>query len=162
MKLGKQGYETALRVAHLDGGLTAAKAQLDVSRLLRDIQTSRTLSNAGANHMEAINRLEENLRPITDGAMLAGLHALTFGLNMVNNVFEAVRNSSIGIVKAFNEIEKGLGFDFINDNMVKALEDLKNGNGPQRNLEAAPLHNLFANLPAAAPPRPPLPPLGGN
>jgi hypothetical protein len=162
MKLGKQGYETALRVAHLDGGLTAAKAQLDVSRLLRDIQTSRTLSNAGANHMEAINRLEENLRPITDGAMLAGLHALTFGLNIVNAVFEAVRNSGIGLIKAFNEIEKSMGFDFINDNMVKALEDLKNGNGPQQVLEAAPLHNMFVNLPAAAPPRPPLPPLGGN
>jgi len=162
MKLGKQGYETALRVAHLDGGLTAAKAQLDVSRLLRDIQTSRTLSNAGANHMEAINRLEENLRPITDGAMLAGLHALTFGLNMVNTVFEAVRNSGIGLVKAFNEIEKVLGFNFINDDMVKALEDLRNGNAPQQVLEAAPLHNLFVQMPAAAPPRPPLPPLGGN
>ncbi len=162
MKLGKQGYETALRVAHLDGGLTAAKAQLDVSRLLRDIQTSRTLSNAGANHMEAINRLEENLRPITDGAMLAGLHALTFGLNMVNTVFEAVRNSGIGMVKAFNEAEKAMGFNFFDDNIVKALEDLKNGRNLQQNIEAAPLHNMFANLPPAAPPRPPLPPLGGN
>lgn len=162
MKLGKQGYETALRVAHLDGVLTAAKAQLEVSRLLRDIQTARTLSAAGAGHMDALNRLEENIRPITDGAMLVGLYALTGGLEMVNLALGGLKSASLGLIRSFNAIDNAIGMNMIDDKALKEFEERFMGKKAPANILAAPLHEMFVNMPPAAPPRPPIPPIGGN
>ena len=163
IKLGKQGYETALRVAHLDGGLTEAKAQLDVSRLMRDIHTARNLSESGSNFMAALDNLEDAFRPLTDGAFKLGLEGLTFITNGVADGFRALVGATSGLVKSLNEFEQWLGQDFIPDDLAGKMEEFAKGNARQNvQLEAAPLHQMFLNMPPAAPPRRPHPPLGGN
>jgi hypothetical protein len=159
-KLGMQGYETALRVAQFDGQLAGAKAQLDVSRMMRDIQTARTLSESGAGFMKALDKLEAALRPITDGALNVGLLFLTEVVQALTSAFQLLLKATILYVKFLDLALVGQ----IPNDMIKKLENFANGNNqaPQPILPAAGFHNMFLNVPPAAPPRPPIAPLGGN
>lgn len=161
--LGMQGYQTALRVAQFDGQLAAAKAQLDVNRLMRDIQTARDLSKSGADFMKALNRLEDTLRPLTDGALKIGLEFLTWVTNSLVEAFQFLLKATAGVVKAFDELEKAVGIDLIGADLIKRLEDAANGgNNNQVMLPPAGFHDAFMNLPPfAPPPRNNIPPLGG-
>lgn len=158
-KLGMQGYETALRVAQFDGQLAGAKAQLDVSRMMRDIQTARTLSESGAGFMKALDKLEAALRPITDGALNVGLLFLTEVVEALTTAFQLLLKATVMYLKFLDIMNAGL----IPNDMIKKLENIANGNNqaPQPQMPAAGLHNLFMNIPPAAPPRPPIAPLGG-
>ena len=163
-KLGMQGYETALRVAQFDGQLSAAKAQLDVSRLMRDIGTARTLSEAGAGFMKSLDKLEAALRPITDGGMKVGLEFMTLVIDGVVVVFQNLIGATVAVVKAFDEIDNFLGTNKITPELMEKLENMAAGKVAEpQNLPVAGFHDEFLKMmKPAAPPRPPLPPLGGG
>ncbi len=162
-KLGMQGYETALRVSQFNGQLAAAKAQLDVSRMLRDVQTANSLSESGKGFMEALNKLEETLRPITDGAMKAGLEFMTVVLEGCVFALRSFISGIAGTLGALNEFEKGLGGNMINDALVQKLEDMAAGRVQQA--PGVGQRGFFDGQMADRPlrqPRAPLPPMGGG
>lgn len=162
-KLGMQGYETALRVSQFNGQLAAAKAQLDVSRMIRDIGTANSLSESGKGFMEALNKLEDTLRPITDGAMKAGLEFMTVVLEGCVFALRSFIGGIAGTLDALNQFEKGLGVNMINDALVQKLEDMAAGR-PQQ-VQGVGQRGFFDGQMADRPfrqPRPPLPPMGGG
>lgn len=162
-KLGMQGYETALRVSQFNGQLAAAKAQLDVSRMMRDIGTANALSESGEGFMKALNKLEETLRPLTDGAMRTGLEFMTVVLEGCVFALRSFIGGIAGTLDALNQFEKGLGVDMINDALVQKLEDMAAGR--VQPVPGVGQRGFFDGQMADRPfrrPRPPLPPMGGG
>jgi hypothetical protein len=162
-KLGIQGYETALRLEKFDGALSGAKAQLEVGQLLRDIQTARELSKSGATLIGNVNKLEDTLRPVTDMLMVAGTDFLNTVMPKVQSGVQMFVGAIAGAARGLDMFAEMLGWDAIDNKLLDRLDKAaagKAGNN-QVGLPQAAFHNMFLNLPPAAPPRPPLPPLGG-
>ena len=162
-KLGMQGYETALRVSQFDGRLSAAKAQLDVSRMMRDIGTARTLSESGANFMRALDKLEAALRPITDGALNVGLIALTEVVVLLTDAFHMMFKATVMYIKILDVFAAGA----IPNDWIKKMDDIANGKQPDGPVNVG-QRGFFdgqmadANARARRPPRNQLPPMGGG
>jgi len=64
--LAKQALETTLRLSHYSGILAAAKAQLEVGRIYRDVQSANNTAGGGAARLASENRWEEAVRPLQD------------------------------------------------------------------------------------------------
>lgn len=157
-KLGMQGYETALRVAQFDGQLAAAKAQLNVSRMLREVQTARTLSESGAGFMKALDKLEAAMRPITDGALDVGLRALTEIVLLLTDAFHLLTKAIVMHLK----ITDVLLFGAIPNNLIQRIEDAVNKPALPPNIgQRGFLDGQLADRPFRQP-RAPLPPMGGG
>ena len=159
-KLGMQGYETALRVSQFDGQLASAKAQLDVSRMMRDIQTARTLSESGAGFMRALDELEQKLRPLTDGALDISLIALTEIVLALTDAFEMMLKSIVLFLKIQDFFLGGA----VPDAFIKKMDDIANGKqaaaigGGQLGF----FDGQMADKARRKPPRQQLPPMGGG
>jgi hypothetical protein len=157
-KLGMQGYETALRVSQFDGQLAAAKAQLDVSRMLRDVQTARSLSESGAGFMKALDKLEAAMRPITDGALDVGLRALTEIVLLLTDSLHLLTKAIVMHLR----ITDFLVFGAIPNNLIQRIDDAVN-----KPAQPAPNINQLGFMDAQLRERPrrpraPLPPMGGG
>lgn len=178
INFGKQGYETALRVAEYNGALASAKAQLEVGRLMRDIKTSNNLSENGAEFIKSLNELEEALRPITDFLQSAGLAVLTILTDMATKIIQAMNKvadvlENPDVQNVGNIMQVGAGALNPAAGVVGMLGFLANMN--QQNQQAAaqpapiqvPL-NVFGNpLPNVQPPAVPapralIPPIGNK
>jgi hypothetical protein len=158
-KLGMQGYETALRVAQFDGQLAGAKAQLDVSRMMRDIQTAKTLSDSGAGFMKALDKLEAQLRPLTDGAMRVGLEALTVAVDAATQAFDMLLDVMVAFAMALDHMSGGL----IPDRIINGLWALANpAQQPQPNINQLGFMDAQLRERPLRRPRAPLPPMGGG
>lgn len=163
-KLGMAGYETALRVAQFDGQLAAAKSQLDVSRMMRDIGTARTLSEAGSGFMKSLDKLEQALRPLTDGAMEVGLNAMIVIVDFVTWAFKGLLQATNSLIKGFDMVETALGMDLINAAMLQRLDNIANGQqagGPINVGQRGFFDGQMRDRPFRQP-RPQLPPMGGG
>lgn len=158
-QLGVQGYETSLRLAQYDGALSAAKAQLEVNRLMRDIQSAGRLSDSGSRLIQQFDRLEAALRPFTDGALVLGMEFLIVTIDILTGAFKALievllfdlKLLAMATVNPFDDIA------------VKMLEDkIKGMMNPAApvNVNQGGMFDQFAGRPIL-PPRPPLPPLNG-
>lgn len=154
-KLGMQGYETALRVSQYSGELNIAKAQLNVGRLMRDIQTAQDLSKSGAGMMRAIDKLEEVLRPLTTEVLSMSMTVLTKAIEELTAVMQASEKFGMDFMM------------FIDDKLNRAFPALfPKWNQPQNNQpqQAQPdflgLHEEFAKRAIAKPPRAAIPPQG--
>lgn len=157
-KLGMQGYETALRVSQFDGQLAAAKAQLDVSRMLRDVQTARSLSESGAGFMKALDKLEAAMRPITDGALDVGLRALTEIVLLLTDSLHLLTKAIVMHLK----ITDFLVFGAIPNNLIQRIDDAVNKPALPPNIgQRGFLDGQLADRPLRQP-RAPLPPMGGG
>lgn len=64
--MAKQALETTLRLSNYSGILAAAKAQLDVGRIHRDIASAHATAGSGAARLASENRYEEAMRPFAD------------------------------------------------------------------------------------------------
>jgi hypothetical protein len=160
-KLGMQGYETALRVSQFDGQLAGAKAQLDVSRMMRDIQTARTLSDSGAGFMKALDKLEGQLRPITDGAMKVGLEALTVAVDAVTQAFDILLDVMVAFAMALDHMSGGLIPDRIINGLWRLANPVQQPQAPNINQLGFMDAQLRDNRQIRRP-RAPLPPMGGG
>lgn len=157
-KLGMQGYETALRVSQFDGQLAAAKAQLDVSRMLRDVQTARSLSESGAGFMKALDKLEAAMRPITDGALDVGLRALTEIVLLLTDSLHLLTKAIVMHLR----ITDFLVFGAIPNNLIQRIDDAVNRPALPPNIgQRGFLDGQLADRPLRQP-RAPLPPMGGG
>jgi hypothetical protein len=167
-KLGMQGYETALRVSQYNGELNIAKAQLNVGRLMRDIQTAQDLSKSGAGMMRAIDKLEEVLRPITTEVLSVSMAVLTEAINLLTATIK-------GIAKFGNAVmdQGNVGQAFANNGILGGALAMLNPFANQPLAPAAPqnqqqqaqpdflgLHDEFAKRAIPLPPRAPIPPQG--
>jgi hypothetical protein len=157
-KLGMQGYETALRVSQFDGQLAAAKSQLDVSRMLRDVQTARTLSESGAGFMKALDKLEAAMRPITDGALDVGLRALTEIVLLLTDAFHLLTKAIVMHLK----ITDVLLFGAIPNNLIQRIEDAVNRPALPPNVGQRGFFDGQMRDRPFRQPRPQLPPMGGG
>ena len=158
VKLGMQGYETALRVAQFDGQLAGAKAQLDVSRMMREIQTAKTLSDSGAGFMKALDKLEAAMRPVTDGALDVGLRALTEIVLLLTDTFHALTSAMVTHLK----ITDFLMFGAIPNELIQRIENAVNGPAalPPNVNQLGFMDAQLRERPRR--PRAPLPPMGGG
>lgn len=157
-KLGMQGYETALRVSQFDGTLAAAKAQLDVSRMLRDVQTARSLSESGAGFMKALDKLEAAMRPITDGALDLGLRALTEIVLLLTDALQLLTKAVVMHLK----ITDVLLFGAIPNDLIQRIDDAVNRPAAPPNIGQRGFFDGQMQDRPFRQPRPPLPPMGGG
>ncbi len=157
-KLGMQGYETALRVAQFDGQLAGAKAQLDVSRMLRDVQTARSLSESGAGFMKALDKLEAAMRPITDGALDFGLRALTEIVLLLTDALHLLTKAVVMHLK----ITDFMLFGAIPNQLIQRIEDAVNQPALPPNVGQRGFFDGQMQDRPFRQPRPPLPPMGGG
>lgn len=158
--LGMKGYETSLRVAQYDGALAGAKAQLEVGRLMRDVQSAERLSSSGEKVIKAFDKLEETLRPFTDQALIVGMEALAFVVNLLVSAF----NTLIDVTVATAQIQAKGTLSPLDDmlaNMMEAkVKELRNPE-PQANVAQGDFFRQIIDRPLIRP-RNPLPPLGNN
>jgi hypothetical protein len=159
--LAMKGYEIVLKVSQYDGQLSAARAQLNVSRLMRDMQSAKTFSESGTRMMETLDRLEATFRPITDGVLNLALNVLTYTVNELMDAFQYLMKATVGVLRLFDDLAEQRGRDLINDRRLAEWERIANGNAPRPGMNPDPFGDLFQRFPPAKPPRPPLPPLGG-
>jgi len=156
-KLGMQGYETALRVSQYNGELNIAKAQLNVGRLMRDIQTAQDLSKSGAGMMKAIDKLEEVLRPITTEALSISMDLLTTAIEALTATIKSLTSLGKDTMKFMDEIAAAL----TNRPVNPAFQGNQGQNQqPQVQPDFLGLHAEFAARAVPLRPRAPIPPQG--
>jgi len=153
--------QQALRVAQWDGALSAAKAQLEVGRLLRDVGTAQALSESGAKLIGHVNKLEAIFRPISDGALVIGMEALNAVLPYIVLALQKMVGALAMAINGLDLFANWFGLD-IDDEIAKRLERVAAGQAADQavNVAQAGFHDMFRNRPIQ-PPRQPLPPIGG-
>jgi len=160
--LAMKGLETVLKVSQYDSQLSAAKAQLNVSRLMRDMESAKTLSASGEKMIQTIDRLEATFRPITDSALSIAMNVLTYSANELVDAFQYLMKSTVGVLRLFDDLSEMRGRDLIDDKRLDEWERIANGDAPKAAINPDPFGDLFQQrFPPAKPPRQPLPPLGG-
>jgi DNA-binding transcriptional MerR regulator len=125
--LARQSLETTLRLATYSGILAAAKAQLEVGRIHRDLKSAQNLAPGGAARLESENRFEEALRPMQDA------------LTDIGNAWGTIwKNTGASILEALNALSAS----------IKAIDDKIPK--PQTPLGGALLGGALFGLPGAA------------
>jgi hypothetical protein len=111
--LAKQSYDTTVKLANYSGVLAYANSQLQVGRVLRDIESAGEISETGKDRLNAQNRLEEAIQPWSDMMSNLGNRIGSFGANFLASTFETATEIKNTI---------GEGIEWLQD-LIPAMKD---------------------------------------